>query len=82
MADIISKVASAIPYAVTEFNKYGKAIDINTGKAKEYIRIQQLILKEKNREALRDKKEELKVQEEILKANQMALVVVQKHPLC
>lgn len=78
MADIISKVAQAIPYAVTEFDKYGKAIDINTSKAKEYIKMQQLILKEKNRQALRDKKEELKVQEEILKANQMALVVIQK----
>lgn len=52
MKTAIDEVARAIPYAVTEFDKYGKAIGINTEKAREYIRIQQLILQEKNREAI------------------------------
>lgn len=52
----IDQVAKAIPYAVTEFDKYGKAIGINTAKAKEYVRLQQLILQEKNRDAIQEER--------------------------
>lgn len=62
----IDQVAKAIPYAVTEFDKYGRAIGINTEKAKEYIRLQQLILQEKNREAIDSEKiREKKIQQEL-----------------
>lgn len=59
MKQAIDGVAKAIPYAVTEFDKYGKAIGINTEKAKEYVRLQQLILKEKNADALSEQKSKL-----------------------
>lgn len=66
MKTAIDEVARAIPFAVTEFDKYGKAIGINTEKAKEYIRLQQLILKEKNREAIESERiREKKIQQEL-----------------
>lgn len=52
----IQTIANGIPYAITQFDEYGKAIAISTANAREYIRLQQLILKEKNRDAITDQK--------------------------
>jgi len=50
----IQTIAQTIPMAITQFDAYGRAIGISTDKAREYIKLQQLILKEKNREALNE----------------------------
>lgn len=52
----IQTVGSTIPLAITQFDNYGRAIGLSTEKAREYIRLQQLILKEKNREAINEQK--------------------------
>ena len=52
----IQAVGTTIPLAITQFDNYGRAIGLSTEKAREYIRLQQLILKEKNREAISDQK--------------------------
>lgn len=56
----ISTIASNIPTAITQFDKYGNAIGINTEKAREFIRVQKLMLQEKNREAIADQEALLK----------------------
>lgn len=41
MKKIIQQVAKLVPSAVTEFDKYGRALDINTGKVREFSAAQQ-----------------------------------------
>lgn len=55
----IQTIASGIPYAITQFDDYGKAIAISSDNAREFIRLQQLVLKEKNRDAITDQKDKL-----------------------
>ena len=57
---IIDKVAHVIPSAVTEFDKYGKALGLNTDKAREYITIQQTLLKHQNEAVIKTQKEALR----------------------
>lgn len=56
---ILQDVASTVPSAVTEFDKYGNALALNTEKAREFVRVQQLLLSEKNREAIAEQEEKL-----------------------
>lgn len=81
----IQIIASTIPSAITQFNEYGKAIGISTEQAREFIRVQQLILKEKNRDALRDRQQELanlekqkKEQQNFLNTNKRQLELLQQ----
>lgn len=57
---IIDKVAKAVPLAVTEFDKYGKALGLNTDKAREFIKNQQDLLKFQNAEAIKEVEQSLK----------------------
>lgn len=57
--NIIQQVAATVPSAVTEFDKYGNALNINTSKAREFVRVQQLMLQERNREAIEEQQEKL-----------------------
>lgn len=57
---IIKKIAKNVPDAVTEIDKYGDAMVINTDKAKEFVKLQNDVL------ALRAS-EELKKQKKVLK---------------
>lgn len=59
LKETIDAVAKAIPTAISEFDKYGNALDVNTDKAKEYIRVQKLIAQEKHRDAIKDLEERL-----------------------
>lgn len=52
LKDIISKLSSTIPGAVTQWDKYGTALDINTGKAREFIKQQREMLKIQNADAI------------------------------
>jgi len=54
LLSIINQIKDAIPGVVTEFDKYGRAIGINTEKAREFIRTQVAMLKYMNRDAIED----------------------------
>ena len=56
----ITTIASNIPTAITQFDKYGNAIGINTEKAREFVRVQRLMLQEKNRDAIKEQQNILK----------------------
>ena len=56
----INTIATTIPSAITEFDKYGKAIGVSTEAAREFIKIQGLILKEKNKDAISEQNDNLK----------------------
>lgn len=57
--NIIAKVAETIPYAVTEFDKYGKAMDINTAKGREFLNMENQKLELMNKDALTARRLEL-----------------------
>ncbi len=56
---IIAKVAETIPFAVTEFDKYGKAMDINTTKGRDFLRMEEQKLELMNKDALTSRRQEL-----------------------
>lgn len=60
LRSIIDKVAKAVPLAVTEFDKYGKALGLNTDKAREFIENQKDLLKFTNAEAIKEVETQLK----------------------
>lgn len=49
---IISQIADTIPSAVTQWNKYGNAIDISTGKARDFINVQRALMEFTNKDAI------------------------------
>lgn len=57
--NIIKQVSNTIPGAVTQWNKYGEAMDINTGKAREFVAMQKVLMKTANKEAIDAAKQEL-----------------------
>lgn len=59
LKNVIQRIGDVVPSAITEYDKYGNALDINTEKAKRYYEIQQNIYNVKNREEIQKKTEEL-----------------------
>jgi hypothetical protein len=57
---ILNTISTTIPGAITQWDKYGNALDMNTTKAREYIKIQQLLLKQTNKSAIEAEKAALK----------------------
>lgn len=57
--DAIITVGNTLPGAVTEFDKYGKAIGLSTEKAREFIEIQRAVLRERNRDAIKDTQKQI-----------------------
>ncbi len=57
--DIIQKVSETIPFAVTEFDKYGKAMDINTSKGRDFVAMEEKKLEVMNKDALFAYRQEL-----------------------
>ncbi|MCW8314219.1 phage tail tape measure protein [Sphingobacterium sp. InxBP1] len=69
LRDIIQKVATLIPSAITEFNKYGEIIDINKTKITQFNDAQKQLVKDMNistRNALGKERQELKRQRDQL----------------
>ncbi|WP_286842688.1 MULTISPECIES: phage tail tape measure protein [Sphingobacterium] len=69
LRDIIQKVATLIPSAITEFNKYGEIIDINKSKITQFNDAQKQLVKDmniSNRNALGEERQELKRQRDQL----------------
>lgn len=55
----LEQVSKVIPSAVTWMDKYGKILGLNTGRAREFIKAQQSILKTENAKAIKEAEEEL-----------------------
>jgi hypothetical protein len=71
---IIEKISKTVPSAVTEFDKYGNALAINTDRAREFVRVQQLMLAERNRTAITEQQQKLsELQDEYRQLSQVVL---------
>ncbi|MCX2473583.1 hypothetical protein OQZ33_04480 [Pedobacter sp. MC2016-05] len=60
LKNVINQLALSIPGAVTQWDKYGNALDINAGKAREFLNIQRAVLKTQNKETIEQLELELK----------------------
>ncbi len=67
---IIDQVSASVPGAVTEFDKYGRALSLNTAAAREFIAVEQERLKATNATAIAENEKKLatlkREQQEIL----------------
>lgn len=92
---IIEKVAQTIPYAVSAFDSLGNAMDINSGKAREYIEDMKTLMKLHNKDAIKEQTDLLKdaevemiqqgrkrihMQEELLKMDERYEDFKRSHP--
>ena len=59
MKTIIGNIAEITPFAISQMDDYGNAIDISTEKAKEWIEAQKVFLKYQNAEAIKDTEDKL-----------------------
>lgn len=69
----IQLIGATIPTAISGFDKYGRALDINRGKALEFIKLQKLILQERNRDAIKEQQNLLQQLEREAAAQQRVL---------
>jgi len=77
LRDIIQKIASFIPTAITEFDKYGQVIDINKKKITQFNEAQKQLVKDMNISTRKSLNEELAD----LKKERDGLVATQKQVL-
>lgn len=70
---IIVQIGEHVPTAVTEWDKYGNAIGVNTEKAKEFLKQQQAMLQVKNKEEIQKQEESLANLERRINATAKAL---------
>jgi hypothetical protein len=52
LRDVMQQIAGLTPNAVTKWDQYGNAIEISTGKAKEFLALQKEILLQRNKDAI------------------------------
>ena len=57
---VIEKISEIVPTAISKFDEYGKALDISSIKAKEFIGTQKALLKYRNAEVIEEETEKLK----------------------
>ena len=57
---VIGKIAKITPTAITAFDEYGNAMDISSGKARDFIETQKALLSFNNKEAIEENTESLK----------------------
>ena len=60
---LILSISRSIPTAITSFDEYGKALDINSGKAKAFIEQQRRLQEYMNRKAIEENEKTLKALE-------------------
>lgn len=74
----IVTIGNTLPGAVTEFDKYGRAIGLSTEKAREFIEINQAISRELNRKVIEQREREVKeIEFQILQNTNQAKGVVE-----
>jgi archaellum component FlaC len=67
---VIAQIAKVTPEAVTEFDKYGNAMSVSSGKAREFLKLQKDIAAVKNKEAIDEQVKNLrKLDEEVTRIN-------------
>ena len=70
LRSVIQQVGEIVPTAITEFDKYGRALGISAEKAREFIDAQQLLLQQRNREAIDENTKALsRYEKELAKVN-------------
>lgn len=73
LKDITQKIALAVPEAVTAWDKYGNAIDINTGKLREFIALQRRTLEEQRKQVMQQIALDIRAQE--MRANDASAIL-------
>ncbi len=63
LRDVIGEIASIVPTAITEFDEYGRALDINSDKARNFIEVQKSMLEYRNKELLKENRKDLQEKE-------------------
>lgn len=58
--EVIAEIGKNVPTAITQFGKYGEALEINTGKVEDYIRQQKALAEYMNRESIKEAEAERK----------------------
>ena len=69
----IAAIAKIVPTAVTEFDQYGKALDVSTDKARKFIAAQKLLLQQRNSDAIQENTEALQAEGDELERIQSLL---------
>lgn len=70
LKEVIQKIAELVPNAITQFDKYGRAMDVNTGKVNEFTKAQREALKLLNAEAIEEQRSSLQlVEKDIMRIN-------------
>ncbi len=59
LKNVLSQIATTIPTAITQWDKYGNALGANTKKAREFIKIQRVMLQATNKEAVDSAQKEI-----------------------
>lgn len=60
LKDIMQQIGSAIPQAVTEMDKYGNVLSVNTERARAFIESQKLIMQQNNKALIDELNKEIK----------------------
>lgn len=63
---VIGQIAKITPTAITAFDEYGNALDINSAKAKDFIETQKALLVFRNKEAIDENKEAIEEYSQII----------------
>lgn len=64
LQEIMTKIGTAIPSAVSAMDKYGNVLGINTERAKAYIEAQKLIMRQANKDLIEETEQTIKKLEE------------------
>lgn len=75
---IIGQVAESMPFAVTQFDEYGNAISISTGRVREFIAAETDRLKVVNKQAIEELNNQLKNTEILLRSSEFRMKQVEK----
>ncbi|PKH50873.1 hypothetical protein CXF68_09315 [Tenacibaculum sp. Bg11-29] len=70
---VIGKIGGIVPTAITAFDDYGNALDINSEKAKDFIKTQKILLNHKNSEVIEEQKDKLSELNKELEKNKAIL---------
>ena len=60
LKEVIQTIGNIVPTAVTEFGKYGEALDINSEKAARFVENQKAMLRYRNTEVIQEETDKLK----------------------
>lgn len=56
---VIEQIGGIVPTAITQFDEYGRAMDISTTRANEFIETQKRLLKHRNKDVINEEKKQI-----------------------